>query len=140
MAITDAEFERIKQNLPRVVAKSFTDADQMYRTGRAFLAIDLLKRLPYHFNWAISYPTVEELAVAQDGLIVIDAGPTASIELIYKLLTEAMFTKEGYADWRIMSLLNRAGFMVIRDFTNTEDDSYLIRTIRGHFAIYPPEV
>jgi len=139
MAITDADFERIKQNLPRVVVKSFTDEDQKYRTGRAFLAIDQLKLLPYHSSWAISYPTVEELAVAQDGLIVIDAGPVKAIELIYSLLTEALFTKDGFADWRIMTLLNQAGYTVIRDFTNTDDDAYLIRTIRGHFAIYPPE-
>lgn len=140
MAISDAQFERIKRNLPQVVAKGFIDADQKERFGYAFLAIDQLARLPYHYTWAISYPDVNSLAIAQDGLIVIDAGPSEVIESIYKLLSAALFTPEGFADWRVMSLLNQHGYMVIRDFSNTDDDSYLVRTIRGHFALYPPEV
>lgn len=140
MAISDARFEKIKENLPRVGIKGYIDADQKHRTGKAFLAIDLLKRIPHHYTWAISYPDVNALAMAQDGLIVIDAGPVEAIELCYRLLTEAMFLPGGFADWRILSLLDSYGFRVIRDFNNPDDDVYLIRTIRGHFAIYPPEV
>jgi len=140
MAITDAKFEQIKQNLPRVTIKGVIDADQKERTGYAFLAMDLLKHLPYHYTWAISYPEVNDLAMAQDGLIVIDAGPTQAIESIYELVQKAMFTPDGLADWRIMNMFDKAGYKVIRDFNNTDDDCFLLRTIRGHFAIYPPEV
>lgn len=140
MAISDAKFEQIKQNLPRVTIKGVIDADQKERTGYAFMAIDLLTHLPYHYTWGLSYPDVNALAMAQDGLIVIDAGPTQTIELIYDLLQKAMFIPGGFADWRILNMLTTAGYKVIRDFSNPDDDCYLIRTLRGHFAIYPPEV
>lgn len=140
MAISDAKFEQIKQNLPTVGIKGFIDADQQERNGYAFIALDLLKHLPYHYSWDVSYPDVNALAMAQDGLIDIDAGPTQTIEQIYSLVQKAMFMPSGVADWRIMNMLSAAGYIVIRDFSNPDDDAYLLRTIRGHFAIYPPEV
>ncbi|QXO10925.1 hypothetical protein pEaSNUABM54_00099 [Erwinia phage pEa_SNUABM_54] len=138
--ISDAQFDAIERNAPQVAIKGYIDEDQKTRTGYAFLALDLLSRLPYHFTWGVSYPTVEELAVAQDGLIVPDAGPEDTIYKIYDLLGKAMFLPSGAADWRILNMLSAAGYLVARNFSQHEDDAYWVRTIRGHFVVYPPVV
>lgn len=138
--ISDAQFEAIQRNAPQVAIKGYIDEDQKQRTGYAFLALDLLSRLPYHYSWAVSYPTVEALALAQDGLIVPDAGPESTIYLIYDLLGKAMFLPNGHADWRILNMMSKAGFLVARHLSQHEDDGYWIRTIRGHFVVYPPVV
>jgi hypothetical protein len=140
MTISDAQFERIKQHQPRIAHSNVIDAAQEYRLGRAYLALTLLSHLHLHYSWGISYPTVEALAMAQGEPINPDAGPTERVLRIHELLTEAMFTPEGYADFRVLAMLRTYGFPVHRNISQYEDDCYHVTSLRGYFVVYPPEV
>lgn len=137
--MTDNEFELLCDNAPMVAVSCAIDSAQKQRYTNAWCCLTLLANLHLAIQWAISYPTIERLALAQDGLIDPDAGPTAKIELLYDLLPKALFMPDGILDWRIAALFHRHGFQLGKYLSASDDGAYHLRTLRGHFTIWPPE-
>lgn len=138
MTISDAHFEQIQKHEPRVTYRPIIDNEQKQRLGYTFLAISLMAPMLTHCSWGMSYPTVEDLAVAQDMPINPEAGPTETIDKIYELLPKAMFTPDGQLDIRVTGLLKANGFRVVRALSRYDDDCYTVNTRRGSFIVYPP--